>query len=152
MPAFDDTTSLFVAVGIRKLDGGCSWLFELRLVTIVGLKTPYAAATRVSLICGSSRSARRSTFASSAIFTASSTVRRSVAGVVWAEAADANAAARTEEINVLRMVSTLGRPEGRPLRLVGNYVLSRTGCRARPSGRAAARRNRRTFDASSNSE
>src|ERR1700716_1438699 len=122
MPAFDDTTSVLVAVGIRKLDGGCSWLFELRLVTIVGLKTPYAAATRVSLICGSRRSARRSTFSSSAIFTASSTVSRSVAGVVWAEAIDAKPAATREEINVLRMVSTLGRPKGRPLRFVQNRV------------------------------
>src|SRR2546426_12356843 len=107
MPALDETTSVFCAAGIRKFDGGVSWLFELRLVRIVGLKTPYAAATRVSLICGSSRSARRSTFSSSAIFTASSTVSRSVAGVVWAVAAEANAAATTAEINVLRMVSTL---------------------------------------------
>ena len=52
------TTSVRVAIGIRKLDGGCSWLFELTPVLIVGLNTPAAAATRVSLICGSSRSAR----------------------------------------------------------------------------------------------
>ena len=59
-PAFDDTTSLWVAVGVRKPAGGRSWLLRCRLVLNVGLKAPAAAATRVSLICGSSRSARRS--------------------------------------------------------------------------------------------
>ena len=73
-------TSVRVGVGIRKLEGGCSWLFDTALALIVGWKTPAAAATRVSLICGSSRSALRSTLCSSAIFTASSTVTRSVSG------------------------------------------------------------------------
>src|SRR3954469_24136806 len=80
-PALDVTTSVWVGIGVRKLDGGCNWLFELTLVRIVGLNTPAAAATRVSLIWGSRRSTARSTLWSSAIFTASSTVRRSVAGV-----------------------------------------------------------------------
>ena len=66
---------------MRKFDGGTSWLFELTAVLSVGLNTPAAAATRVSLICGSSRSAFRSTLCSSAMLTASSTERRSVAGV-----------------------------------------------------------------------
>jgi hypothetical protein len=35
-PAFDETTSVRCAAGIRKFDGGVSWLFELRLVRIVG--------------------------------------------------------------------------------------------------------------------
>ena len=60
-PAFDVTTSVLVALGIRKLDGGCSWLFDCMLVLKVGTNAPAAAATRVSLICGSSRSALRST-------------------------------------------------------------------------------------------
>src|SRR5438067_12495345 len=64
---------------MRKFDGGTSWLFELTAVLNVGLNAPAAAATRVSLICGSSRSALRSTLCSSAIFTASSAVSRSVA-------------------------------------------------------------------------
>jgi hypothetical protein len=45
-------------------------LFDTTAVLIVGLNTPAAAATRVSLICGSSRSAFRSRFCSSAIVTA----------------------------------------------------------------------------------
>src|SRR3954470_5443725 len=80
-PALDVTTSVCVGIGVRKLDGGCSWLLELTLVSSVGRNTPAAAATRVSLICGSRRSTARSTLCSSAIFTASSTVRRTVAGV-----------------------------------------------------------------------
>ena len=74
------TASVCVGVGIRKLDGGCSWLLRLTPVVNVGRNAPLAAATRVSLICGSSRSAFRSTLWSSAILTASSTVSRSGAG------------------------------------------------------------------------
>src|SRR5215218_9769169 len=57
----EPTTSVRVAVGIRKLAGGWSCLFRSRLVLNVGLNTPFAAATCVSPICGSSRSAARST-------------------------------------------------------------------------------------------
>ena len=60
-PALDVTASVRVAVGTRKLAGGCSWLFRWTLVLTVGPNAPAAAATRVSLICGSSRAARRST-------------------------------------------------------------------------------------------
>src|SRR5919198_380981 len=81
-PAFDVTTSFWVAVGMRKLLGGSSWLLRLMLVLNVGLNAPAAAAIRVSLICGSRRSAFKSTLCSSAMLTASSTVRRTVAGVV----------------------------------------------------------------------
>jgi hypothetical protein len=72
-------TSVRVEVGIRKLAGGCSWLFDCTLVLNVGANAPAAAATRVSLICGSSRSVFRSTLCSSASLTASSTVSRSPA-------------------------------------------------------------------------
>src|SRR5215471_11023669 len=77
-PALAVLTSLLSAVGIRKLDGGCVWLFEVTPVVNVGRYTAAADATLASLICGSSRSAFRSTLASSAIRTASSTVRRRV--------------------------------------------------------------------------
>src|SRR5690349_11760648 len=88
-------TSVRVATGNSRLDGGSSWLFELNAALTVGRYAPSADATDVSLICGSSRAARKSTLASIAIFTASSTDRRITAGaeaaadgVVWA-AADA---------------------------------------------------------------
>ena len=51
------TTSVVVATGDSKPDGGSSWLFEFRLEFKVGLNTPAAEATRVSLICGSMRAA-----------------------------------------------------------------------------------------------
>src|SRR5215831_3993970 len=71
--------SVRVATGNSRLDGGISWLFELKPALIVGRYTPTADATLVSLICGSSRAAFRSTFASIAIFTASSTDSRRMA-------------------------------------------------------------------------
>ncbi len=77
-PALDVTASVRVGVGMRKLEGGCSWLLRLTPELSAGLNRPAAAATRVSLICGSSRSAFRSVLCSSAIRTASSTVSRSV--------------------------------------------------------------------------
>jgi len=60
-PALDVMASVRVGVGIRKLDGGCSWLLRLTPELKVGRNAALAAATRVSLICGSRRSAFRST-------------------------------------------------------------------------------------------
>src|SRR3954468_19845747 len=110
-PALVETTSLLVATGNRKLDGGSSWLLEFKLVRMVGLNTPYAAATLASLICGSRRSTLRSTLSSSAIRTASSTVSFSVCGAcaviggcaapegaVCADAVAASASAATRTI------------------------------------------------------
>ena len=79
-PAFDVTASLRVGVGTRKPAGGWSWLFRCTLVLNDGLNAPAATATRVSLICGSRRSAFKSGLFCSASRTASSTVSRSVAG------------------------------------------------------------------------
>jgi hypothetical protein len=60
-PALDVTASFCVGVGMRKLDGGWTWLLRLRPLLNVGLNSALADATCVSLICGSTRSAFRST-------------------------------------------------------------------------------------------
>jgi len=81
-----------------------------RLQEIVELhRLNTAAATRVSLICGSRRSAFKSTLWSSASFTASSTVRRSVAGVLAAVWADAVAASEPA-IRVMKTVLSIQAP------------------------------------------
>src|SRR5689334_21755499 len=90
-PVLVVTRSVFVGIGVRKLEDGSSWLLRCTFELTVDLKEPSAAATRVSLICGSSRSALRSGLLSTASRTASSIVRRSVrgaaaAGLVCAEA------------------------------------------------------------------
>src|SRR5579871_3111654 len=115
-PALVVVTSLVVANGNRKLDGGISWLFALTPALTVGRYAPSADATFVSLICGSSRAARRSTFASIAIFTASSTERRTTAGgsVVGVVCADADAARPRPTSSTSAVFSSRPRETDRP--------------------------------------